>query len=77
MKLLDLLSVIDENTAVFVWAYDKDDPDKVILISSGYDNDSIDPAYNDEVVESVSGAADGSIDIVLTLEVGEDAMIDV
>lgn len=77
MKLIDLISAIDENTHVFVWAHDKDDPGQDTLVSTYDGKDSIDPVYNGEAVESVSGTADGSIDVVLSIEVGKDAMTDV
>ena len=77
MTLLDLISVIDENTNVFVWAHDEADPGQDILVSTYDGKDSIDPIYNDELVESVSSAAGEAIDIVLQCKVSKDAMVDV
>lgn len=66
MKLIDLISVIDENSTVYVWAYSEEDPDSVVLVSmySMYDRrGSIDPKFNDYEVDWVAPTQNGGIDI--------------
>ena len=78
MKLVDLISLIDDSTSVMVWAYNSDSSEEILV--SMYDTegeDSIDSKYNDCIIDRVSGTASGGIDIVLSLVVDEEDAISV
>lgn len=72
MQLIDLLSVIDEDTEVEVWARDVDTQ---LPVSVGTYNgrDSIEPAFNNYEVIGVSSASKGLIDITIDCEVFDDS----
>lgn len=69
MKLIELLSVIDVNCKVSVFAYDAEDPDLGVEVGYYDGKNSIDPDFNDSEIEFVTISDDGTIDITIDEEV--------